>query len=191
MLTKAVFQAQLLWLILRFREQVRSHSGSGWSWSLGLAVKPVGVGLLSKVVCQATATLADLALSRASPLPRWIGVVMEFGAGGETWWEWACSRRRCVRQQQRWLILRFREQARSHGGSGWSWSLGLAVKLVGVGLLTKAVCQAAATLADPALSRASPLPRWIGVVMEFGAGGETGGSGLAHEGGVSGNSNVG
>ncbi|MCG6573790.1 hypothetical protein EGM97_03595 [Pseudomonas sp. AF32] len=41
--------------------------------SSGTTQYPVGAGLLAKAVCQATSTQPGTPLSRASPLPQWMG----------------------------------------------------------------------------------------------------------------------
>ncbi|AYF46274.1 hypothetical protein DXV65_01325 [Pseudomonas fluorescens] len=87
-------------------------------------------------------------------------------------WERACPRKRYASHRTCWLIHRFREQARPHIFDRCEASR-LAARLelpgctaraddgspnVGAGLPAKAVCQSPNMLADPPLSRASPLP---------------------------------
>ena len=61
------------------------------------------------------------------------------------------------------------------------------IKPVGAGLPAMAVCQPPSMLNEPASSRASPLPQWFWVFANFAYTHQTCGSGLARDGGVSGN----
>ena len=58
-------------------------------------------------------------------------------------WERACSRRCLFSRYQCLLILRFREQARSHTGLALNWRFGSTQNLVGASLLANASVQLA------------------------------------------------
>ncbi len=93
-------------------------------------IKNVGAGLLAKAVCQSLEVSIDPPLSRASPLPHW------------------GMRRPLMRRKAR----QFQPRRQNPGLTP--------IKIVGAGLLAKAVCQSLEVLTDPPLSRASPLPHW-------------------------------
>jgi len=74
----------------------------------------VGAGLLAKASAQPTSPQTDPPLSRASSLPQGGVGVHSICIRHKNLWERACSRRRRHSQHHHKLIVRFREQARSH-----------------------------------------------------------------------------
>ena len=83
------------------------------------------------------------------------------------------------------------DQARSHRDCGrpWDWR-SLKIKIVGAGLLAKAVDQPTSLLNVPASSRASPLPQVTGRFRDLRLTAIPCGSELARESGVSGDMDV-
>ncbi|CAI8830813.1 transposase [Pseudomonas jessenii] len=76
-------------------------------------------------------------------------------------WERACPRRGRHIQQRYWLTHRYREQARSHSFDlQRTLILRLVTIPVGAGLPAKRPAHPTKILADPPLSRASPLPQF-------------------------------
>ena len=80
----------------------------------GDAQKPVGAGLLAKASAHPTSSQTNTPLSRASPLPHGVAGNHSICTQHKKLWERACSRWRQHSQHHSKLILRFREQARSH-----------------------------------------------------------------------------
>jgi hypothetical protein len=146
----------------------------------------VGASLLAKRVSHSILMQADPPLSRASSLPQYVALGWIFGstltpvarelapAGLRSrplyfFRETASSGFATAAQSSgsklprhgRCLGWRHREQARSHRESGLLQILCLPPPSVGASLLAKRVAHSILKLADPPLSRASPLPQWV------------------------------
>jgi hypothetical protein len=83
-----------------------------------------------------------------------------------------------------------REQARSHSFVGCSRILRIAANPVGAGLPAMADYQATLILNVPASSRASSLPQFCWLLADFADSRESCGSGLARDGGLSGDIDI-